>query len=50
MANTVQTFFLPHDKLLTWLLSALKGVISAFLINFLQISAHSKSDANEVAL
>ncbi len=29
MANSVQTFFLPHDKLVTWL-SALKGIIAAF--------------------
>ncbi len=34
MANSVQTFFLPHDKLVTWL-SALKGIIAAFCsVNF----------------
>ncbi len=27
--NTVQTFFLPHAELITWL-SALKGIIAAF--------------------
>ncbi len=27
--TSVQTFFLPHDKLITWL-SALKGIIAAF--------------------
>ncbi len=27
--TSVQTFFLPHDKLITWS-SALKGIIAAF--------------------
>ncbi len=29
--TSVQTFFLAHDKLMTWL-SALKGIIAAFCI------------------
>ncbi len=64
----MQTFFLPHDKLITWL-SALKGIIATFYdanfvcdennyvfisyfrsMHFLQNSAHSKSDIDEVAL
>ncbi len=63
--NTIvcKLFFLPHE-LITWL-SALKGIIAAFCsanfvcdekvftygsMHFLQISAHSKSDTDEVAL
>ncbi len=33
MANSVQTFVLSLDKLITWL-SALKGTIAAFDANF----------------
>ncbi len=68
--TSVQTFFLPHAELITWL-SALKGIIAAFCrpnfvcdennyificyftygsLHFLQISAHSKSYTDEVAL
>ncbi len=41
MANSVQTLFLPLDKLITWL-SALKGIIAAFGADFVCDENNSK--------